>query len=68
MEKDSCGQDGPMGEYLVCSCVGRPAVAVGGLESEVKIFWIELASILHCEVSTLDDSGHRGDGYGDYEI
>ena len=38
VEKDSCGHDGPMGEYLVCSCVGRPAVAVGGLESEVERF------------------------------
>ena len=65
-EKDSCGHDGPM--YLVCSCAGRPAVAVGGLESEVEIFWNELASILYYEVSTLDDSGRRGDSYGDCEI
>ena len=35
MEKDVCGPDGPVGECLVCSCAGRPAVAVGGLESEV---------------------------------
>ena len=35
VEKDVCGPDGPVGECLVCSCAGRPAVAVGGLESEV---------------------------------
>ena len=68
VEKDSCGHDGPMGECLVCSGAGRPAVAVGGLESEVEIFWNELASILYYEVSTLDDSGRRGDSYGDCEI